>query len=213
MKTLILLAVIFVPIAYVIDTLRAPGTVRAQTVEQASANLSKTERDLRTTAASTGAQANAIKQGLASPDHSQLPSELQDFNRSTQRLVTLRADLGKDISTYQAACNEKLDTFDQERAAITDAQTQRSMNVLRRHTEQDMNERLAAARATLDHLDTVIAKGADLEHAAKCVLIAEELHTHGTDIDAQLKTAKEQAATYAKVTNGLLARINTALTE
>src|SRR5258708_4868706 len=56
MKTLILLAVVFLPVAYVLDSLRTAGTVRAQSVEQASANLSKTERDLRTTAASTGAQ-------------------------------------------------------------------------------------------------------------------------------------------------------------
>jgi hypothetical protein len=76
-----------------------------------------------------------------------------------------------------------------------------------------MNECIMTAKATLDNLDTVPAKGADLQHAAKCVLIAAELHTHGQDVDAQLKTAREQARDHGKVTNGLLARINTALAE
>jgi len=213
MKTFMLLAVIVLPVGYVVSSLSAPRPVRAQTVEEANATITKTERDLRTTATSTATQAAGIQQGLSSSNHAGLANELQDFNRLNDHLMNLRAELAKDIDEYKTAYTDKLAAFDLERSCITDPATQRSMDVLRRHTEQDMNERVMAAKATLEQLDNVLTKGADLEHAAKCIIIAEELQTHGQDVDAQLKAAKEQANNYAKLTNNLLARINQTLTD
>jgi hypothetical protein len=212
MKTLVFLGVFLVPIVGIVNYLSSPSVAHAQPMERASANLQQTQQQLRTAATKATNQVQSIQQGLTSPEPGkELPKELQDFNTTTIRLTKLREDLGRDITEYQTAYNTQLERFDQERAAITDPSTARSMMTLRRHTEQDTTERLEAARATLEHLDSVIAKGADLAHAAKCVLIAEELHTHGTDLDTQLKTAKDQATAYASMTNGLLSRINTAL--
>jgi hypothetical protein len=74
MKTLIFVGLLVGFVVYVFDGPSTP--VHAKTVEQASATLAKTERDLRTTATSTGAQATAIQHELASPDHaSALPKE------------------------------------------------------------------------------------------------------------------------------------------
>jgi hypothetical protein len=76
-----------------------------------------------------------------------------------------------------------------------------------------MSERLEHAQATLDGLDAVLAKGSDLQHAAKCVLIADDLHTNGEDLNRQLAQAKQDADQYATTTNALLARITNALAE
>jgi hypothetical protein len=85
------------------------------------------------------------------------------------------------------------------------------MTVLRRQTEEDMNDRLSTARETLDYLDTVINQGASLQHAAKCVLIADELQNHAQNLDQQVQAAKQAANNYANTTTNLLARINVAL--
>jgi ABC-type transporter Mla subunit MlaD len=87
------------------------------------------------------------------------------------------------------------------------------MCTLRRRTQEDINERISNAKATLDQLDTVLAKGNDLQHAAKCVLIADSLHQHGEEIDQTLRQAKTTATQYTATTNGLLARINHALAD
>ncbi|HEY4360271.1 MAG TPA: hypothetical protein VGN17_04860 [Bryobacteraceae bacterium] len=191
-----------------------PSTVRAQTVEAATNNLKRDQNDLRETATMTRAQASQLSRDVENPDkNAALPTELQAFDRTTERLKTLRERLGNDIEDYKTTYTAKLATFDQERAQITNPATQRSINTLRRHTEDDMNERLQNATGTLDTLDRVLAQGADLQHAAQCVLIANDLHTTGNDLDTQLKDAKTQANAYAATTTSLLARINTALAE
>ncbi|MBS1874318.1 MAG: hypothetical protein JSU00_13970 [Acidobacteria bacterium] len=82
-----------------------------------------------------------------------LPEELESFTRSTQRLTSLRERLRKDIEDYQHAYTAKLAAFDQERAQINDTTTQRTITNLRRHTEDDLRERLENANATLEALD------------------------------------------------------------
>jgi len=156
----------------------------------------------------------AIQQGLNRPDRATtLPKELEEFTTSTERLCSLREHLTNDIREYETTSQEHLALFDNERALINDPITTRSMATLRRHTEEDANDRVTNARATLEQLSTVLTKGADLQHAARCVLLAETFHEQGTTLDTSLRTAKEQATLYASVTNGLLARINNALTE
>ena len=185
-----------------------------QTVEAATNNLAHTEATLKDATVDSRAQATQLTNGLTGTDRqAALPQELQEFNRSTERLITLRDQLQTDINEYKTAYNAKIAEFDQENASITDATTQRGMTTLRRRTEQDMTERIDAARSTMDQLGTVLAKGSDLQHAAKCVLIADELHAHGEDLDNQIQMAKQAATQYATTTNGLLARISQALAE
>jgi hypothetical protein len=214
MKTVVCLLVAVVLCAYVGGFLTPSTAVHAQTVEQASGKLVKTERDLRNAAEAANNDAAIISQGLSSRDRTTaLPKELEDFTLSTQRLVSLRSDLEHDIGAYETAYQSQLVTFDQERSAITDASTLRSMDVLRRHTEQDMHERIMKAKAALGNLDNVLAKGSDLQHAAKCVLIAQDVHAHGEDLDNQLKATWEQAADYRTVTTSLLDRIHQAIAD
>lgn len=192
----------------------SPSSVSAASMEAATKNLDHAQMDLRQNATSARAEASAIGKTVEQPGQAPaLPSELQEFGRTTDRLTSQRERLRQAIEDYKTAYTAKLAEFDKERAAITNPATQRSMNVLRRHTEDDMTERISNATATLDQLDTALAQGADLQHAAHCVLIATDLHSHGEDLDQQLRDAKTQATTYAATTTTLLARINQALTD
>ncbi|HEY4362509.1 MAG TPA: hypothetical protein VGN17_16165 [Bryobacteraceae bacterium] len=192
----------------------SPSSVSAASIEGATKNLNHAQADVRQAATTARAQATTISNTLDHPDQTPaLPSELQDFSRSTDRLTTMRERLRQAITDYQAAYHARLAEFDKERAAINNPSTQRSMSILRRHTEDDMTERVNNATSTLDQLDTVLAQGADLQHAAQCVIIANDLHQHGEDLDNQLRDAKTQATAYAATTTSLLARINQALTD
>ena len=51
------------------------------------------------------------------------------------------------------------------------------------------------------------------KHASRCVLITVELGKHSEELDAQIRQAKQDAGTYAQLTNGLSARITTALAD
>jgi predicted nucleic acid-binding Zn-ribbon protein len=205
-----LLAIAFVGIVF--NRLSDSSLAHAQTVEAATNAIKRDQKELRETATMTRAQATQLGTDL-DRQHAALPSELEDFNRSTQRLTTLREHLRADIADYQSAYTTRLAEFDTERAQITNPTTQRTIAVLRRHTDDDMNERVQNANSTLDTLDNVLAQGSDLQHAAQCVIIANDLHTNGEDLDQQLKEAKTTANTYATTTTNLLARINTALAE
>jgi hypothetical protein len=213
MKTLSILALVGV-VGITLTHVIAPTPVRADNVMIASKQLATTEHDLKDAVTTTRAQAGTVAQGLDQPNREDaLPTELQEFNHTTERLIALRETLRRDIDTYQTAATTKLAEFAKEQAAITDEATQRSMCSLRRHTEDDIKERLDNARNTLDQLDTVLAKGNDLGHAAKCVLIADSLHQHGEDVDQQLQQARTTAAQYATTTGNLLARINHAIAD
>jgi hypothetical protein len=184
------------------------------TVEAASKAITGTENDLKNAVTVTRDQATTLSNGLAAPDReTALPQELQAFNRSTDHLLALRASLRKDLDEYWTAFNVKIAEFDQESSEISDRSTQRTMTALREQTEADRNERITNAQATLDHLDTVISQGASLQHAAKCIIIADELHHHAQDLDQTLRATQQAANQYATTTNSLLARINHALTE
>jgi len=209
MKTITALLVVGLGAMEVHHALNSPPSVEA-----ASNAVASTETKLKDAATTTRDQAKQLSDGLAAPDRERaLPQQLEDFNRSTERLLTLRDNLRKDIDDYKTAYNTKLGEFDQERNQIADPSTQRTITSLRRQTEQDMSERINNAQATLDHLDTVITQGTSLQHAAKCIMIADELHQHGTDLDQQLQATQQAANTYASTTSSLLARINHALTE
>ncbi len=138
---------------------------------------------------------------------------MQEFGKSTERLLDLREQLVGDSNTYETAAAAKLAEFDNESNTIADPATKRSMCALRKRTQEDINERIATTRATIKQLDAVLTKGNDLQHAAKCVLIADSLHQHGEDIDQTLQQAKTAATQYAATTNTLLARINRALAD
>ena len=68
---------------------------------------------------------------------------------------------------------------------------------------------LTTSRSALDGLQLVLAQGGDLQHAARCVTLADELQVQGTDLEAQVQRAKDQAASYARVSNTLLAKLTT----
>lgn len=209
MKTIAALLVIGLGVMAVHDALTSPPSVEA-----ASNSVASTETKLKDVATNTREQAKQLANHLNTPDReTALPQELDDFNRSTERLLTLRENLRKDIDDYKTAYNTKLAEFDQERKQIADPSTQRTITTLRRQTEQDMTERINNAQATLDRLDAVITQGTSLQHAAKCIIIADDLHQHGTDLDQQLQLTQQAANTYASTTTGLLARINATLTE
>src|SRR5438105_15954129 len=90
------------------------------TVEAATTTLAHTEADLKNATVDTRTQATQLATGLTGTDRqAALPQELQEFNRSTDRLVTLRDQLQKDIDEYQTAYNAKIAEFDQENANIS----------------------------------------------------------------------------------------------
>jgi hypothetical protein len=45
--------------------------------------------------------------------------------------------------------------------------------------------------------------------AAKCVTLADELQVQGNDLETQVRTARDQAAVYARLSNTLLAKLTT----
>jgi hypothetical protein len=51
------------------------------------------------------------------------------------------------------------------------------MRLIRDQAGNHAIERLAAARDALQKLERVLAQGTDVEHTAKCVQMADELHS------------------------------------
>jgi len=186
-----------------------PPSVHA--MDQASSNLTRTENNLKSAVSTTVRRAQVVEQ-RADGNRTALPAALQDFTLSTQRLASLRENLAHDITAYEEARAKKMDEFTKELGDIKDEGTRRAMENLRRHAEEQAAERLALARAALTGLDDTLAQGADLQHAARCVMLADEFNTQGEDLDATVRQAKTQASSYAAVTSDLLARITRALT-
>ena len=189
--------------------LMSPPSVKA-----ASTAMSNAQAAIKDAASMTNAQAAQVTRALDSPDRATaLPSELQAFTKNTEHLTALRNDLCRDRDAYQAAADAKIASFDHEAGNVADDRSGRALQRLRRRTEQDIQERLANAQSVIDELDAVLAKGSDLQHTANAVLIADDLRSHGEELDHQLATARRDAAQYAATTNALLARITTALAE
>lgn len=183
-------------------------------VEASTSALHRTETEIRETAKETNAQAAVVGKTVERPENAPaLPGELQSFTKGTDRLLRLRGELCRDLKQYEETAAAKLASFDEQASQVKDEKTVRSLAVLRRRTQEDVRERLANGQAVLEQLDLVLAKGSDLQHAAKAVLIAGDLHDHGLEIDETLKAAKTDAGQYEATTNSLLARLATALAE
>jgi 23S rRNA maturation mini-RNase III len=183
-----------------------PTEVRAQTVEQASAKLARTENQLAKEVSKSATGAAAVTAELQ-PGQQGLPQQLQEFGRTNDRLKQLQEELSKDIGSFEEARAAKLATLDTELQAIKDTTTRRQMERLRTRALHQVTERLATARATLDTLQLVLAQGEDLTHAAKVVQLAEDLTVQSQDLAAQVQRAKDQASAYAKLTTTLLASL------
>lgn len=184
------------------------------TVEAASSAITRTQRDIKETATVTNAHAAQVGKVVEDPTRAPaLPGELQAFTKGTERLTRLREDLCHDMKAYEETATAKMAAFDEQATQVHDDRTARSLANLRRHTADDVRDRLANAQAVLEQLDNVLAKGSDLQHAAKAVLIASDLHDRGEEIDNQLKQARTDASQYEATTNSLLARLATALAE
>jgi hypothetical protein len=184
-----------------------PTSARAQSVEQASAKLSKTEAQLASAVTKSATGAVAVTQELQNPSQPGLTGQLTEFGRTNDRLKQLQDELSKDIGSFEEARAAKLATLDAELLAIKDTTTRRQMERLRTRAVHQVTERLTAAKATLDTLQLVLAQGEDLTHAAKVVQLAEDLTVQSQDLAAQVQRAKDQATQYAKLTTTLLASL------
>lgn len=191
------------------NALFMPSTARAQSVEAASAKLSKTEVQLTSAVTKSAAGAVSVTKELQTPSQPGLAGQLQEFGRSNERLKQLEEELTKDIGSFEEARTAKLATLDAELQAIKDATTRRQMERLRTRAVHQVTERLTAAKATLDTLQLVLARGEDLTHAAKVVQLAEDLSVQSQDLAGQVQRAKDQASQYAKLTTTLLASLTT----
>lgn len=186
------------------------GDVSAQSVEEASARLARTEGKLAAAVTESAQRAGALAAQIESPDGlDRVPAELQEFVRSTERLVQLRDDLEKDIAAYDAARMAKLAEFESELKQIQDSGTRRHMERLRSRSVRHTTDQLQRARTALDTLHAVLNQGSDLQHAARCVQLAEELQLQGNDLLDQVARAKQQVATYERLSKTLLAKLTT----
>ena len=55
----------------------------------------------------------------------------------------------------------------------------------------------------------MLRQGNDVAHAAKCVMLADELHTSTARIDDERRRATEEANSYTTMTNDLLTKLTT----
>ena len=204
-RKIIIAAATVLSVALLLRVFSTPG--RAQDVDQANAALAKTEHRLADEVTKSTGSATALEHDFAAPD--KLPAELTEFATTTDHLRQLSEDLGKDITAYETATTNKLAEFDGELKAIKDSSTRRHMERLRAKAQRQAAERVQISRSALDRLQLVLAQGGDLQHAAKCVQLADELHVQGTDLDTQVRTARDQAAAYARLSNTLLAKLTT----
>lgn len=187
-----------------------PSAASAQSVEQAIERLDKTERKLADEVATSATSAKAVANDLETTDgHDRLPTELAEFVRSTDRLRQLQADLEKDINNYDTARTAKLADFESELKQIKDSNTRRHMERLRARSQRHTTEQLQNARTALDTLAAVLNQGTDPQHAAKCVQLADELQLQGADLTNQVQRAKEQVASYNRLSNTLLTKLTT----
>jgi hypothetical protein len=197
-------------IGLLVRLLVGPGMVRAQSVEQANQRLEQTEHQVAIEVTKSATSAKALATDFESADgQDRLPAELAEFVRSTDRLRQLQADLEKDINNYDTARTAKLVEFDTELKLIKDNGTRRHMERLRARSQRHTTEQLQNARTALDTLAAVLNQGTDLQHAAKCVQLADELQLQGNDLATQVVRAKEQIATYNRLSNTLLAKLTT----
>jgi len=96
----------------------------------------------------------------------------------------------QDIASYDAARNSKLADLDNELKQIKDASTRRHMERLRTRAQHQTTEALQNAQAALASLESVLAQGTDLQHAAKCVQIADELQLQGQTLPTKCSEPK-----------------------
>jgi len=177
----------------------------AAPIAEASAALAKTEERLAKDVATSTEDVRELQQHLATPD--QLPQDLQAFERTTTRLKALQQDLTRDIAAYETALVAKLTELDQELAAIHDTTTRDQLQRLRDRVETECQERIWTAQEELASLQTVLAQGADLHHAARAVQLANELTNQGETLIAEVQQVNEQATQYASTTATLLATL------
>ena len=107
-----------------------PTSAHAQSVEQASAKLSKTETQLAKEVTKSANGAASVAQELQSPSQPGLAGQLQEFGRTNDRLKQLQVELTKDIGSFEEARAAKLATLDLELQAIKDSTTRRQMERL-----------------------------------------------------------------------------------
>lgn len=209
-RTIITGAAVVLSLGLLLRVFSTPG--RAQAVEQATEHLQKTEHELSAEVKDSTNNANNVANDLNTDGQDRLPAALAEFGRSTQRLHELHAELAKDISNYDAARTSKLADLNTELQQIKDSGTRRHMERLRTRAQRQTTEAIQNAQNALAALEGVLAQGTDLQHAARCVQLADELQLQGNDLATQVERAKEHVATYNRLTNNLLAQLTTTTT-
>ncbi len=205
-KTLAILAIMLV--ALCTTSIILVHTVHAQTLKNAQTQLTRAERTIAPIVTRGAQRALGIEQTLDNGDRSHvLPAQLRDFLRSTKELTAMRDQLRDALETYLDAVDDKLAAFDHELASIHDEHTLRTLRALREETALSAEQQRQAGHETFVQIVNVLAQGADLEHAANCVIIAEELHQQQTNIAEHIAEAKQQAAAYAERSHELLNKL------
>jgi hypothetical protein len=203
-KPIAIVVLVVVTVVIVGHAVLAPP---APTVEQASAALATTERQLAVVVTKSTITSRDLDQGLDTPLG--ISQELQDFDRTTAGLERLLAELDKEIRAYDAARTEKMAAFNHELQAINSPATRRHVEHLRARASATTARRLTRSRSTLTALHALIERGADVQHAARCVQLAHDLDVQGSDLRAQVQFTRHQVVAYARLTTTLLANLTT----
>ena len=109
---------------------------------------------------------------------------------------------------------ERVAAEDRARADAERAQADAAAAADAATTVADRAERLAAdteATETIALLHNVLTKGDDLQRAANCVIIANQLHNEQERMTGEILDARRAASDYQTTTNALVARISTFL--
>jgi hypothetical protein len=85
------------------------------------------------------------------------------------------------------------------------------MQVVRQQAEAGQNALMTNATETIALLHNVLTKGDDLQRAANCVIIANQLHNEQERMTGEILDARRAASDYQTTTNALVARISTFL--
>jgi hypothetical protein len=188
----------------------ASNVLSQPSIAAATKNITSTTSKVEQAAVSSSEKASALGAAISSNDAS-LQERLKEFERSTNRLNRLDNDLQIDLGAYQNAAISALQRFDEQAQGIKDPGMLQKMQLLRQQAEQEQNALMTSATETLALLHNVLAKGNDLQRAANCVIIANELHNEQARMHGELMDARRAANEYQSTTNALLARISTIL--
>lgn len=183
-------------------------TTTAQSLERASAHITKTETKIADKVAASQQAAEQVSREIEAKDADSVPRQIQQMGKVRGQIRSLKEQFERNLQEFETACETNRAEFQKNAEGIQDESYKPFVSGLRGRLNRSCASRVAMAHNTLAEMNGVLSQYEDVERLARMIDIVNVAEAASSTLATQIQQVKLATSEYSRRTGALLAMLN-----